>query len=516
MFRNRQTAGAYLMLFLYVLIAVAAGLVGGYYIRQARLSKEAAGAENKAQELIKKSKSEAQDLVLNAKKEAQRAIDEARKEEQRRRSELEKTQKRLEQREEMMDKKIAEMDAKQQAMLEKTQALDATKQEVLKVKEEQYAKLERIAGLTKEQAKDMLMTAAEKQYGPEIVERLRKIQDETSDEMEIKAKKVLANVIQRVANSHVAEVTTTIVDLPSEDMKGKIIGKEGRNIKMLERLTGVELIVDDTPEVITISSFSPIRRHLAKRALDKMLADGRIQPARIEEVVEIAKKEMAMDIKKAGEEAAYKAGVAGIDPKVLNILGRLKYRTSYGQNVLLHSIEVAHLSALLGEELGADVAVCRKGGLLHDLGKAVDHEVQGTHPEIGGVLAKKFGLPQEIIYPIANHHDDVPPTLEALIVKIADAISGGRPGARRDTHELYIQRLTELEEIANRREGVEKSFAIQAGRELRVLVSADKHDDMSAFKLSRDIANDIQTELKYPGEIKVNVIREKRFVEYAR
>lgn len=504
------------MLFLYVLIGAAAGVAAGYYFRQARLTQETKQAETKAQELVKKSKSEAQDLVLNAKKEAQRVIDEARKEEQRRRQELQQTQKRLEQREEMFDKKLAEIENKQQALLEKTQSLDAAKQEIIKVKEEQYAKLERIATLTKDQAKDVLMQAAEKEYGPEIMERLRKIQDETADEMEVKAKKVLANVIQRVANSHVAEVTTTIVDLPSEDMKGRIIGKEGRNIKMLERLTGVELIVDDTPEVITISSFSPIRRHLAKRALDKMLSDGRIQPARIEEVVEMAKKEMALDIKKAGEEAAYKAGVAGIDPKVLNILGRLKYRTSYGQNVLLHSIEVAHLSALLGEELGADVAVCRKGGLLHDLGKAVDHEVQGTHPEIGGVLAKKFGLPQEIIYPIANHHDDIPPTLEALIVKVADAISGGRPGARRDTHELYIQRLTELEGIAMRREGVDKAYAIQAGRELRVLVHADKHDDLAAFKLSREIANDIQNELKYPGEIKVNVIREKRFVEYAR
>ena len=504
------------MLFLYVLLAAGAGVAAGYYYRQSRLSKETAQAESKAHELIKKSKAEAQDLVLNAKKEAERSLDESRREEQRRRAEIQNLQKRLEQREEMFDKKLSEIEAKQQALHEKTVAVDSMKQEITKIKEEQYAKLERIAGLNKEEAKSVLMQAAEKEFGPAIMERLRKIQDETSEEMEVKAKKVLANVIQRVANSHVAEVTTTIVDLPSEDMKGKIIGKEGRNIKMLERLTGVELIVDDTPEVITISSFSPIRRHLAKRALDKMLADGRIQPARIEEVVEIAKKEMALDIKKAGEEAAYKAGVAGIDPKVLNILGRLKYRTSYGQNVLLHSIEVAHLSALLGEELGADVNVCRKGGLLHDLGKAVDHEVQGTHPEIGGVLAKKFGLPQEIIYPIANHHDDVPPTLESLIVKVADAISGGRPGARRDTHELYIQRLTELEEIATRRQGVEKAYAIQAGRELRVLVNAEHTDDLSALKLSRDIANDIQTELKYPGEIKVNVIREKRFVEFAR
>jgi ribonuclease Y len=317
-------------------------------------------------------------------------------------------------------------------------------------------------------------------------------------------------------HSHVAEVTTTVVDLPSDEMKGRIIGKEGRNIRTLERLTGVELIIDDTPEVITVSSFSPIRRHLAKRALEKMLADGRIQPARIEEVVETAKKEMALDIKRAGEEAAYKSAVPGLDPRILNVLGRLKYRTSYGQNVLLHSIEVAHLSALLAEELGADVSVARKGGLLHDIGKAVDHEVQGTHPEIGAVLGRKFGLPEEIIYPIANHHDDVPPTLEALIVKVADAISGGRPGARRDSHELYIQRLSELENVATRREGVDKAYAIQAGREIRVFVSSEQVDDWAAMKICREIANDIQKELNYPGEIKVNLIREKRFVEFAR
>lgn len=500
----------------YIVLGLLAGAAAGYVARQTVSAKQTKEAEGKAQDLIKKTKSEAQDVLLNAKKEAQRVLDEARKEEQRRRQELTNQQKRLDQREELFDKRLTEIEQKQQALTQKSAELDAAKQEITKVKEEQYAKLERIAGLTKDQAKDVLMNAAEKEFGPEIVERLRKVQDETSEEMEVKAKKVLANVIQRVANSHVAEVTTTIVDLPSDDMKGRIIGKEGRNIKMIERLTGVELIVDDTPEVITISSFSPIRRHLAKRALEKMMSDGRIQPARIEEMVELAKKEMALDIKRAGEEAAYKAAVPGIDPKVLNILGRLKYRTSYGQNVLLHSIEVAHLSALLAEELGADVAVARKGGLLHDLGKAVDHEVQGTHPEIGGVLAKKFGLPQEIIYPIANHHDDIPPTLEALIVKVADAISGGRPGARRDTHELYVQRLSELEGIATRREGVEKAYAIQAGREIRVFVSSDKHDDFSALKLSRDIANDIQNELKYPGEIKVNVIREKRFVEFAR
>lgn len=501
---------------LQIIGGLVAGAVIGYFVRQSISTKKSDNAEAKAQELIKHAKSKSEDIVLNAKKEAQKALDEARKEEAERRKEFQQQQKRIEQREETFDKKLLELQDKQQELVEKTEEIKTTKESLLQLREEQMEKLQRIAALSKDDAKNVLMETAEKEFGPEIQGRIRKMQDETSEEMEIQAKKVLANVIQRVAQSHIAEVTTTIVDLPSDEMKGRIIGKEGRNIKTLERLTGVELIVDDTPEVITISSFSPIRRHLAKRALEKMLADGRIQPARIEEVVEIAKKEMALDIRRAGEEAAYKAAVPGLDPKLLNVLGRLKYRTSYGQNVLLHSIEVAHLAALLGQELGADVGVCRKGGLLHDIGKSVDHEVQGTHPEIGAVLGRKFGLPEEVIYPIANHHDDVPPTLESMIVKVADMISGGRPGARRDNHELYIQRLTELEAVATRNESVEKAYAIQAGREIRVFVASDKIDDWAAMKLCREIANDIQTELNYPGEIKVNMIREKRFIEYAR
>jgi len=496
--------------------AVLAGFTAGYLVRRTIGQKATESAESKAADLVKKAKGQAQDVVLKSKEEAQKTLDAARKEEQSRRDEIAKAQKRVEQREEAFDKRLIELQDKQQLIVEKAQEIVKAREEIKTIREEQMAKLERIAGLNKEEAKDLLIGTVEKEYGEEILSRVRKIQDETSDEMETKAKKILANVIQRVAFSQVPEVTTTVVDLPSDEMKGRIIGKEGRNIKTLERLTGVELIVDDTPEIITVSSFSPIRRHLAKRALEKMLADGRIQPARIEEVVDLAKKEMAIDIKRAGEEAAYKAGVPGLDTKVLNVLGRLKYRTSYGQNVLLHSIEVAHLSALMAEELGANVAVARKGGLLHDIGKSVDHDVQGTHPEIGGVLARKFGLPEEVIYPIANHHDDVPPTLETLIVKVADSISGGRPGARRDTHELYIQRLSELESIATRREEVEKAYAIQAGREIRVFVGAEKADDWAAMKLCRDIANDIQNELNYPGEIKVNVIRENRFVEYAR
>ncbi|HEX9664506.1 MAG TPA: ribonuclease Y, partial [Patescibacteria group bacterium] len=356
----------------------------------------------------------------------------------------------------------------------------------------------------------------EREIKDELLQRINKIADENSEDLERKAKAVLASVIQRCATSHAAEITTTTLDLPSDEMKGRVIGKEGRNIKTIEQLTGVEIIIDDTPQMLTISGFSPIRRHVAKRALEKLILDGRINPARIEDAVLQAKKDMALDIKKAGEDALYEVGITGLDPKLVQIIGRLKYRTSYGQNILRHSIEVANLSALLAEELGANVAVAKKGGLLHDIGKAVDHELKGTHTEIGRDIAKKFNIPEEVIYPIACHHDDRPPTLEAIIVKIADAISGARPGARKDTYENYIQRLTELEDLASEFSGVEKVYAIQAGREVRVFVTPDQIDDLAAVKLARSIANDIENKLKYPGEIKVNVIREKRIVEYAR
>ncbi|MFA5754182.1 MAG: ribonuclease Y, partial [Patescibacteria group bacterium] len=308
----------------------------------------------------------------------------------------------------------------------------------------------------------------------------------------------------------------TTVDLPNDEMKGRIIGREGRNIKAIENMTGVEIIVDDTPNAITVSGFSLIRRHIAKKTLDYLIKDGRIHPTKIEDAVENAKKDIALDIKKAGEEAMYEVGVTGFDPKLVQIIGRLKYRTSYGQNALRHSIEVAHLSAMLAEELGADVTLAKKGGLLHDIGKAVDHEVQGNHTEIGRDIAKKFNLPAEIIAPIETHHEDHPATLVSVIVKVADAISSARPGARNDNYENYLQRLEELEKIALTFEGVEKVYAIQAGREVRVFVQPEQIDDLKSYNLARDIAKKIENELKYPGEIKVNVIRELRVIEYAR
>jgi len=347
---------------------------------------------------------------------------------------------------------------------------------------------------------------------------MRKLDEESQEEIDRKAKNILAVAIQRQASSHVQETTTSYVELPSDEMKGRVIGREGRNIKAIEQLTGCELIVDETPGMITISGFSPIRRQVAKRSLEKLLKDGRIHPGRIEEAITESKKELAVEMKKAGEDALYELGVssAELDPKLVQILGRMKFRTSYGQNALMHSVEVARLSIALGEQLGADIKICKLGGLLHDIGKAVDHDLQGGHPELGYQILKKFGLPEEICYQSLGHHEDKPHSLEAVIVKSADAISGARPGARKDSFEQYIKRLEELERVVNTFDGIDKTYAIQAGREIRVFVNPHHADDLAAEKLARDIAAKLEAELKYPGEIRVTLIREKRVVEYAR
>jgi len=362
------------------------------------------------------------------------------------------------------------------------------------------------------------MTLVEAQHKEDLLTRMRKLDEQSAEEIDIKAKNILSLAIQRQASSHVAETTTTYVELPSEEMKGRIIGREGRNIKAIELLTGCELIVDDTPGMVTISGFSPIRRQVAKRGLEKLIADGRIHPGRIEETIDEAKRDLALDIKKAGEGALDELGipVSSIDPKLIQILGRLKYRTSYGQNALMHSMEVAKLSTAIAEELGADIQVCKKGGLFHDIGKAVDHDMQGSHPEIGYKIMEKFGFPEEICYQSIGHHEDKPKTLEAIIVKAADAISGARPGARKDSLDLYVKRLEELERTASSFEGVDKVYAIQAGREIRVFVNPKQIDDYEATKLARAIAARIESELKYPGEVRVTLIRETRVIEYAK
>ena len=492
------------------------GLVVGYFVRKKLAQAEADSLEAKVQTMMTEAKAQEKEILIDAKDKAIKIVDEAKRDETTRRNELRDLQHRLENRETLFDQKLLDLESKQTKLHEKATKLEEIKLQIQQIKKEQMDKLERIAALTREDAKKVLLENVEKETGDALASRIRKLEADNSIQFENVAREKLVEVIQRCSISHAVESTTSIVDLPSDEMKGRIIGREGRNIKAIEQATGVEIIVDDTPNAITVSAFSPIRRQVAKKALEKLILDGRIHPGRIEEAIDEAKKEIAVEIKKAGEAACYEVGVAGLENKLVQIIGRLKYRTSYGQNVLQHSIEVAHLSALLAENIGANVSVARKAGFLHDIGKAVDHEIQGTHPEIGRDIAKKFNIPEEIIIPILTHHEDKPPTIEAVIVKVADAISGARPGARKDTYERYLQRLEELETIAKRNEGVEKSYAIQAGREVRVFVEPSKINDLDAEKLAQKIAKDIESELKYPGEIKVMVIRENRVIEYAR
>lgn len=500
---------------MYVILA-AGGFFIGYLARKQLALTQINSAEAKAKKILTDTKAKQQELLLEARDKALKIIDEAKQEDEKRRQAINNLQVRLEKRETAFSQKLLELQDRQQQLYDKVSKVEEVKEKIKQIKEEQLAKLEQIAGMNKEEAKEVLFKNVESQIKDDLIIRINKLEKEAGEALDEKARDLMAGAMQRLASTYTAEITTTTVDLPSDEMKGRIIGREGRNIKAIEQLTGVEIIVDDTPNAITISGFSPIRRHVAKRALDHLIKDGRIHPTKIEDAIEQAKKELALDIKKAGEEAMYEVGVTGFDPKLVQILGRLKYRTSYGQNALRHSIEVAHLSALLAEELGADVTVAKKGGLLHDIGKAVDHEVQGTHPEIGGNIAKKFNLQEEIIAPIKTHHDDRPEGVISVIVKVADALSSARPGARHDTFEQYIQRLEELEKIASSFAGVEKSYAIQAGREVRIFVTPEEIDDLAAHNLARDIAQKIEQELKYPGEIKVNVIREMRVTEYAR
>jgi len=499
-----------------IVLACGVGFLLGYIIRKFIATKSVHSAESKAEHILQEAKTKQKEFLLEAKDKALEIIGESKKEEEARRKELSHAQQRLENRESMFDQKILDLENKQNQLANKTKQIQTTKNEIVKVKELQLEKLEKIAGLSQEQAKNVLLENIEIRSKDELLNRLRKMDEVASYEWDTKAKELLSLAMERCASSHSVETTTTSLTLPSDEMKGRIIGKEGRNIKTLEQLTGVEIIIDETPQTLLISGFSPIRRHLAKKALERLMVDGRIHPGRIETTVEEAKKEIALEMKKAGEEAAYDVGVAGLHPKLVQILGRLKYRTSYGQNVLSHSVEIAHLSVLLAEELGANIELARKGGLLHDIGKAVDHEIEGGHPKIGYDICKKFGLSEEVAKICSTHHEDHPDQLESVIVKVADAVSGARPGARKDTYEQYLQRLGELEDIATSFDGIDKAYAIQAGREIRVFVKPDQVDDFGAHELARNIANKIEAELKYPGEIKVNVIRDSRVIEYAR
>lgn len=503
---------------IYAVIGAAMGAGIGWYLRDTKGKTNANSAEAKALRIIQEAENKEKDVLIRAKDKAVKILEEARLDQKRMLDELNNERGELTNRENQFASKLIELDDKRKQLETEIAATEATKAQIEHLRDEELAKIQEVSGLTKDEALARVMQLVEQQNHDTIVSRIRKLDEQSQDEIDRKAHNILAVAVQRQAASHVQETTTSYVELPSDEMKGRVIGREGRNIKAIEQLTGCELVVDESPGMITISGFSPIRRQVAKRALEKLLSDGRIHPGRIEDAVGEAKRELAIDMKKAGEDALYELGIstAELDPKLIQILGRMKYRTSYGQNALMHSMEVARLSIAIGEQLGADMRVCRIGGLLHDIGKAVDHDLQGGHPELGYQIMKKFGLPEEICYQSIGHHEDKPHTLEAVIVKAADAISGARPGARKDSYEQYIKRLEELEKVVNSFPGIDRSYAIQAGREVRVFVNPSEIDDLAAEKLARDIAQRLEQELKYPGEIRITLIREKRVVEYAK
>lgn len=499
------------------ILCLAFGSLAGYYARQTIAKNQLHTAEGKANNLISEAEKKSQEIVLSAKNKAVDILEGAKKKEQERENQIISMENRLEKREVTLDKRLDEIERGKTILEKKAEEIRRIRKEVDETKKQELKRLEKIAGLGKEQAKKILLQLVEEENREYFGKRMKELEVSGREGLDKKARDLMTQAIQKYAGSHSAEVTTSMVSIPSDEVKGRIIGREGRNIKALERLTGIEIIVDDTPEAIVISGFDPIRREIAKIALDKLISDGRIHPTKIEEAVEFAKNEVGNKIKEAGEAAVYEIGVVGLDPKLINIIGRLRYRTSFGQNALLHSIEVAYLSGALAAELGADVALAKKAGLLHDIGKAVDHEVQGTHIEIGIKILEKFKAGKDVINAMKSHHEDYPfETPESMIIAAADAISASRPGARKDSLENYLKRLEELEEVANSFPEVEKSYAIQAGREIRVFVKPDKIDDLGAIKLSRSIADKIEKELKYPGEIKINVIRELRVTEFAR
>lgn len=502
-----------------IIISVSALIIGaavGYFIRKKNAQSRADSIEATAEQKLKDAKSEAKDIVLEAKEKSIDIIDEAKEENEQRRKELTKLQDRVEKQEKMITEREEKLEEEKDKLQKKIKKVKTIKKEAESKKKEAKKELQEISGYSKEQAKSVLFEQVEDEASEELLSRKLKLDRQNDEEVEKKAQKILVNVIERTAANHAQESTSTEVELPNDDMKGRIIGKEGRNIKTIEKLTGCELIIDDTPESIMISGFSPIRRRVCYLALKKLIKDGRIQPAKIEEYIEKSKQELAKDIKQAGEEALHEIGIIDVPTKLASIIGRLKYRTSYGQSVLLHSKEVAHLSRLIAEEIGVDPTMAKKAGFFHDIGKAVDHEKDGTHTKIGYTILNKFDMGEDIAEVALTHHDSNPPLILTKIVMAADAISASRTGARGNTFEEYIERLENLEETANQFPGVEKAYAIEAGRELRVFVTPEEIDDFESYNLAKNIAGKIESEVTYPGEIKVTMIREQRVVEYAR
>ncbi len=502
-----------------ILIAGAAvlGLIIGYLARVTAAKRLQNSLEKKAETELEEAKSKAKEAVLTAKDEATSIIAEAQKEEKERKQELRHLEERLIKKEDGLDARARDLDRTVANLEAKENAIKEREAEADELHEKTVKELERIAGLSRDEAKKAIFEELQTSYRQELADAMAHLEREREENVEAKSLEVLTTAIQRYARNGIADITTSVVNLPDEEIKAKIIGREGRNIRTFERLTGVEVLIDETPESVILSSFDPMRRELAKMALEKLLKDGRIQPAKIEEKVEEARQELEARVQKIGEEAAYEVGVTGLPKEILYLLGRLNFRTSYGQNVLTHSIEMAHISGMIAAELHLNVETAKKGALLHDIGKAIDHEVEGTHVEIGRKLLKKYNLPEDIIHAMESHHEEYPyATPEAYVVTAADAISAARPGARRDTLEKYVKRLEDIEKAVNTFDGVKQSYAVSAGREVRVFVVPEKIDDFGALELAKKIAQKIQTDVQYPGEVKVTVIREVKAVEYAR
>lgn len=514
------------MLFIYSAAALIVGLVVGYIVRQTLASKKVGNAEARAEKILEDAKNKSKELQLEAKTQALEITEQAKKAEADFRSQIVRFEERMDRREKEIDIKTNSLEQQKQEIEKRDAELKVSQEEIKELRAKQLANLEKIAGMTKEEAGQVLLENAEKSVKDEMGKLYRKLLVKAHEDAEKEARMIIAQAIERVATEVTAETTTTTVNIPNEEMKGRIIGKEGRNIRAFEQLMGVEILIDDSPDTVVISGFNSIRRHIAKLTLDKLLTDGRIHPARIEEAYEKSKAEINEQIKQAGEATVYELGITNFPPKLVHLVGRLMFRTSYGQNILRHSVEMAKIAALIAEDLKADVSIVKQGALLHDIGKALDQDMEGTHVEIGRRVAEKFGLDAKVIEAIESHHHDTdvsesashhaPLSIEAMIVDAADGISGSRPGARKDSFENYVKRLTDLENIANSYDGVEKTYAIQGGREIRVFVRPESLDDWSCQKLAREIANRLETELKFPGEIRVHVIRDFRVIEYAR
>ena len=500
-----------------IVVAALLGIGAGAGSVYAYNKKNEKGGKTKAEDLVRKAKNEAQDIVSNARKEAADIAEKSKNEENDRRKEWKRTENRLAERETTLDNKLDQIEKKSERLVKQEKEIESLKNEIRDIREKQHAKLEKIAGLSKQEAKDKLMQMTQNDIKQDLVDLVTKEQKEIKHDVDETAQSILLTAMERMSSEVTADRTITALKLPDDEMKGRIIGKEGRNIQALQRATGVDIMVDDTPGMVVLSSFDPIRRQVARYALERLMKDGRINPSSIEEAVAKGEKEIEKEVVRAGEDAVREVGLVGIPRELVHLLGELKFRTSYGQNVLLHSVEMAHMAGMIAEEIGADKRIAKTATLMHDIGKAVTHKIEGKHADIGAELAKKYGMSDEIVHAIAAHHDDIEPTTpEAIIVKICDAISAARPGARNISAENFAERMRDLENIATSFPGINKAYAISAGREVRVIVEPKQIDDLTALKLARDIANKIEATMSYPGVIKVNVIRETRAVEYAK